>query len=230
MNWHEEYVDECPSTNAELLERDRLAHGTVLIANAQSAGRGRLGRQWSSPAGTQAIISVGLLPADVSRFGLLPLAAGLALVDALPEVRLKWPNDGLLHGKKVAGILCEAAADDASPCGMRVVIGMGINVSLTEFPVETATSLHLEGIDLSLDDVRTRVVRSLSRRYDQWADGYDLIPEYTQACASIGQHVRLIAPGGDITGTVDGIAPDGSVIVGGKAYSAGDVIHLRPHH
>lgn len=226
MKWLKEYVDLCASTNAELLERETLKDGAVLIARGQTGARGRLGRQWASPAGTQAIISVGLLPQDVSRFGLLPLAAGLALTDALPGVGLKWPNDGLVEGKKIAGILCEAAADAASPCGMRVVIGMGINV--TDAPLDTATCVQHQGWGLSVEEVVHRVLGALSVRVEQWAAGRDIVQEYSQVCTSVGQRVRLQAPGGDVVGKVDRISSDGSLIIAGKSYSAGDVTHLRP--
>lgn len=242
------FVAETGSTNTDLMNASEVAHGTVLFADLQTAGKGRLGRVWTAPAGSQVTFSVLLLPDSVDHLGTLPLAAGLAVTDAIPGTVLKWPNDVLLDGKKLCGILAEAGpvgqafkageinkaeinkAAVAEPVA-RVVLGMGINATLTasELPVPTATSLELEGLDSDRTSVALAVLRALHGRLTQWAN-HDprLMVDYRAVCSSIGQEVRLEAPTGTIVGTVDGVGEDGRISVGGEYYSAGDVIHLRP--
>ena len=217
-----DYVEQTGSTNTDLLERDDVASGTVLLADEQVAGKGRLGRAWSSPKGAQAILSVALQPESVDRLVVLPLAAGLAVTDTIPGAVLKWPNDVHLNGKKLVGILCEA--------GSRVVIGMGINVTLSkeQLPIAAATSLALEGRDTDRTELIIGVLRNLRRRIDQWEhNDPQLMVDYREVCSSIGKRVRLEAPGGDIHGTVDGVTETGQITIDGVSYSAGDVTHLR---
>ena len=234
------FQPEVGSTNTELMEDHAAAEGTVLLADLQTAGRGRLGRVWTAPAGTQVAFSVLLMPRTLDHLGTLPLAAGLAITDAFPGTVLKWPNDVLLDGKKLCGILAEAgpvgesygAQTEGEPAA-RVVLGIGINVSLTpeQLPVPTATSLDIAQGGIGKHDrteVAIAVLRNLKRRLEQWeARDARLMDDYRAVCSSIGLRVRLQAPGGDIVGTVDGVAADGRIQVGGEYYSAGDVIHLR---
>lgn len=217
-----EYVPQTGSTNTDLLARDDVRSGTVLLTDEQLAGKGRLGRTWTAPCGTQAILSVALHTSSLTRLGVLPLAAGLAITDTIPGTVLKWPNDVHLNAKKLAGILCEA--------GSSVVIGMGINVSLTqeELPIAAATSLELEGQPTERTDLIVALLRNLSRRIDQWEhDDPQLMADYRAVCSSIGKRVRLEAPGGDVEGTVDGVTESGQITIDGASYSAGDVTHLR---
>lgn len=146
--WHEvRVVSETGSTNADLLAEARSGapEGLVLVADAQTAGRGRMGRRWISTPGAALTFSVLLRPGGVpsGRLGWVPLLAGVAVVSALREeagveARLKWPNDVLIADAKLAGILAESWAE-------AIVVGIGINVSQTreELPMETATSLLL---------------------------------------------------------------------------------------
>jgi BirA family transcriptional regulator, biotin operon repressor / biotin---[acetyl-CoA-carboxylase] ligase len=157
-------VDEAGSTNVDLVAqaRDGAPSGTVLIANFQSAGRGRQGRTWSAPPGTGVAVSVLLHPVDVEpvRWGWLPLLAGLGVAEGLlryPGVPawLKWPNDVLIGDDKVAGILAERID---SPRGPAVVIGVGINVhsEAGDLPVPSATSLALQASDAALGGPHSR--------------------------------------------------------------------------
>ena len=119
----------------------------------------------------------------------------------------------------------------ANPPSARVVVGMGINVTLTreELPIEAATSLALEGLDTDRTELAITVLKNLRRRITQWEQqDPQLMADYRKVCSSIGQEVRLEAPTGDVIGTVEGVADDGRINVGGEYYSAGDVIHLRP--
>ncbi|WP_394282170.1 biotin--[acetyl-CoA-carboxylase] ligase [Corynebacterium sp.] len=219
-----EYVATTGSTNADL-----LAHGTpgtVLIAGTQTAGRGRLGREWSSPEGASIALSVLIDEPPVDRLGLLPLAMGLAACDAITGTQLKWPNDVLVGEKKLAGILAQADFNEAP----RIVVGIGINVNLTaeELPVPHATSLVLEGMEADPTAVVERLLVAFDRRQAQWKAGEaQLLDDYRAACVTIGQDVRLEAPGGEISGRADGVSERGEIIVDGTTYSAGDVTHLR---
>ena len=108
---------------------------------------------------------------------------------------------------------------------------MGINVTLTreELPIEAATSLALEGLETDRTQLAVTVLKNLRRRITQWEQqDPQLMADYRKVCSSIGQEVRLEAPTGDVIGTVEGVADDGRINVGGEYYSAGDVIHLRP--
>ncbi|MDK8762516.1 biotin--[acetyl-CoA-carboxylase] ligase [Corynebacterium sp. MSK218] len=258
-----EYTESTGSTNTDLMQADKVAGDTVLLTNEQSAGKGRLGRHWVSPAGSQLIFSVLLLPDSLDHLGTLPLAAGLAVTDSVDGAVLKWPNDVHIDGKKLCGILAEAGpvgeafksapktevskaeinkaevskaevapkTQAANPPSARVVVGMGINVTLTreELPIEAATSLALEGRDTDRTELAITVLKNLRHRITQWEQqDPQLMADYRKVCSSIGQEVRLEAPTGDVTGTVEGVADDGRINVGGEYYSAGDVIHLRP--
>lgn len=219
-----DYIDETGSTNTDLLADASAPDRSLLLAGHQTAGKGRLGRTWTAPAGAQLIFSTLLVDPDLSRIGTVTLAAGLAVTDAIDGAVLKWPNDVLIDGRKLAGILAEMSG------GNRVVIGVGINHELTrdELPVAHATSLVLEGIDRARVDLAIDVLRALRRRLDQWEDGDPaLLDDYRERCSSIGEKVRLEAPTGDIVGTVDEVADDGRILIDGEAYSAGDVTHLR---
>lgn len=221
------WVESTGSTNA-----DMLAHGepgTVLIADEQTEGKGRLGRHWVSPKGSQLAMSMVL---DVSEqpghFGLLSIAPGVAVTDVLPEAQLKWPNDVQIRGKKIAGIL---SALDLP----RAVVGIGINVAMRpeELPVETATALNLEGIDVDFDDFTIDVLTAMAQRLGQWKDGDpQLLADYRKVCSTIGQDVRIELRTSDdtgaVTGHVDGVTDEGEVLIDGRAFAVGDVHHLRP--
>jgi BirA family biotin operon repressor/biotin-[acetyl-CoA-carboxylase] ligase len=247
-------VDETGSTNADLAQaaRDGAPAGSVLLADHQSAGRGRLGRTWTAPPGTSIAMSVLLRPAaPLDRWTWLPLLAGLAVSDGIRQeadlpADLKWPNDVLVLGRKVSGVLAERVETSAGPA---VVIGMGVNVHLTaeQLPVPTATSLALVLAELGLGAFplhRTSLVsttlRSLERILARWEEVVavpDLGPDalalaYRERCATIGREVRISLSDGT---SVDGVARDvdayGRLVLetpdGSRTFGAGDVVHLR---
>lgn len=267
-----DFVEKTGSTNTDLMQATNVADGTVLLADEQLSGKGRLGRTWTAPAGSQVIFSVLLLPESLDRLGTLPLAAGLAVTDSIEGTVLKWPNDVHIDGNKLCGILAEAgpvgqafkaapkteltkvevgkaevnkaevnkaevnkaelnkAVGSAAPSA-RVVVGMGINVTLTreELPIEKATSLALEGRDTDRTELAITVLKNLRRRIVQWENqDPQLLRAYRAVCSSLGQQVRLETPSGDVIGHVDDIGEDGRIMVAGEYYSAGDVTHLRP--
>jgi BirA family biotin operon repressor/biotin-[acetyl-CoA-carboxylase] ligase len=241
-----EVVDRTESTNADVAEAARkgAAEGLVVVAEQQTAGRGRLGRGWESPPRAGLAVSVLLRPepaVPVGRYGWLPLLAGVALVEAvrrLGEVDavLKWPNDLLIDGRKCAGILAESVA------GAAVVLGIGLNVTLeeAELPRPDATSLALAGAACTDRGVLLRgVLRELAAGYRRWrdtgGDPYDsgLRDAYRMHCATIGRPVRAALPGGvTLTGTASDVDGDGRLVVTEgdgtlTAVAAGDIVHLR---
>jgi BirA family transcriptional regulator, biotin operon repressor / biotin---[acetyl-CoA-carboxylase] ligase len=245
-------VAETGSTNADLLAAAAggAAEGAVLAAEVQTAGRGRLGRQWVAPPRAALTFSVLLRPAAVppARRGWLPLLVGVAVAGALRgdagvDAWLKWPNDILVGGGKVAGILAEQSGD-------AIVVGVGINVSsrAEELPSAGATSLALAGAACA-DRQRLLVglLASLERWYLRWAGAEaagagatapgdaaacGLRQEYRRRCATLGREVRIALPGGaTLTGTASDVDELGRLVVVGPsgpvAVSAGDVIHVR---
>jgi BirA family biotin operon repressor/biotin-[acetyl-CoA-carboxylase] ligase len=215
----------------------------VLVAEAQTAGRGRMGRAWLSPPGAALMFSVLLRPAAVppGRRGWIPLLAGLAVASAVTAVagldaRLKWPNDVLAGDRKLAGILAEQSAG-------AIVVGVGINVSARrdELPVATATSLALEGAPgTGRAELLGAALGELERRYLSWAggtapgdpDASGLRAGYRRRCVTLGRPVRAEFPGGGTArGTALDVDPEGRLLLGTArgplAVSAGDVVHLR---
>lgn len=236
-----DYSEETGSTNADLVRAaaDGAPAWTAAITEYQNAGRGRHGRVWTAPKASQVTLSILIRPpaAAVSHIGTMPLVTGLALIDALGPsypAQLKWPNDVLLSGRKVCGILAEAAALGPAPA---IVIGLGLNVSLTqeELPVPHATSLELfseKPVDRT--ELTIAVLEALRRRLTQWMQQDPrLMDDYRAACSSIGAEVRVILPGDkELLGTCVGVADSGLLQVrdtGGAVHelAAGDVTHLR---
>jgi BirA family biotin operon repressor/biotin-[acetyl-CoA-carboxylase] ligase len=245
MPWRQlDVVAETGSTNADLLGRAEGGadiDGSVLLAEYQSAGRGRHGRQWSAPPRTQVALSVGVAGASVPRggWGWLPLATGVAVADALAsvgvEAGLKWPNDVLVGDGKLAGILAEVAAPTQV-----IVIGMGLNVTLTadEAPDPRATSLLILGASTT-DRIALarRILRELALRVDAWraAGGADaaLIADYQRHSLTLNSRVRASIPGDrEVVGMARSVDQTGRLCVdtGAEtvAISAGDITHLRP--
>ncbi|HKD89755.1 MAG TPA: biotin--[acetyl-CoA-carboxylase] ligase [Streptosporangiaceae bacterium] len=246
-------VDQTGSTNADLLAaaRSGAAAGTVLVAEEQTAGRGRLDRSWQSQPGASLTFSVLLRPSGVpaGSLGWLPLLTGVAMVSALRaqtglEISLKWPNDVLAGpaggaaagGGKLAGILAEQT-------GEAVVVGIGLNVSATEseLPAGPATSLLLAGAaDPDRQAILIALLTELERWYLRWSGGprpgdaeaCGLRASYLRWCATIGRDVRVEVPGAKaLTGRASDVDGGGRLLVtaddGVHAISAGDVVHVR---
>jgi BirA family transcriptional regulator, biotin operon repressor / biotin---[acetyl-CoA-carboxylase] ligase len=239
--WHVEVVAETTSTNADVAARFRAGEGEglVLVAEHQTAGRGRLGREWVSPAGSSLTVSFLVLPAgvDPARWPWLPLLTGIAAAAAVRrvtgvEVGLKWPNDVLAGGLKLGGILLERVERDGRAAA---VVGVGLNCTQTaaELPVPGATSLALAGADpLDRTALLAALVEELDHRLRRWAGGEDLRPEYLALCTTPGQEVRVSVPGGEVTGTAVDVDGSGRLVVrtaaGEEPLGAGDVVHVRP--
>jgi BirA family biotin operon repressor/biotin-[acetyl-CoA-carboxylase] ligase len=221
----------------------------VVVAEEQTAGRGRLDRAWTSPARAGLTFSVLLRPVGVppARWAWLPLLAGVALTRAVRrvaqvEARLKWPNDLLLDGSAGSGGGGKAAGVLAEVVGDAVVVGVGLNVTTTraELPAPEATSLLLAGAATTDRDTLLRaVLRELAEDYGVWcahagaADGSGLRAAYVESCATLGRQVRVTRPGREpLAGEAVDVDADGRLVVdtagGPVPIAAGDVIHLRP--
>jgi BirA family biotin operon repressor/biotin-[acetyl-CoA-carboxylase] ligase len=241
-----ELLPEAASTNQVAAERARAGapDGLLVVADHQTGGRGRLDRTWETPPGTAVTFSLLLRPTvPASSWPWLPLLVGHTVAKALTalgyDARVKWPNDVLLDGLKVAGILVERVDTDSGPAA---VVGVGVNVATAaeELPVPTATSLAVAKPDAapSREDVLLGVAAGIREGYDAWQAGGQeaadrLRASYVGQCATIGQEVRVDLPGGTtITGRAVDIDPDGRLVVetadGQQKVGAGDVVHVRP--
>ncbi|MFD1720877.1 biotin--[acetyl-CoA-carboxylase] ligase [Amnibacterium endophyticum] len=241
-----EVVERAGSTNADLVraagdDPEAWPAPAVLVTDHQTAGRGRQGRTWSAGAGDSLAISVLLDPGvPRERLGWLSLAAGAAMTRALRglgvEASAKWPNDVLIGGRKVCGVLAEALPD-----GRRVVVGAGLNHAgrAADLPVPTATSLAVEGgptdPDLLLAAYLTEL---LALSADLAAAGGDpdrgLREIVRRVSGTIGRRVRVSLPDGSaLEGEAVDVDSEGRIVVdttsihGRTAVPAGDVEHLR---
>lgn len=237
------------STNAHLrrdVESDPGGHPhlSVVLTTDQRAGRGRLDRTWTAPAGTALAISVllrvGAVP--VAARGWIPLIAGAAMTDAVAaqlsksEVALKWPNDVLLEGRKISGILAEVLP---GPDG-DVIVGAGVNTTMAEVDLPVATAVSFAAIGATADDDRL-IADFLTGLRDGIAElavsgaTPELRERIEKACSTIGHEVAVSLPDGDtLTGIAQRLDEHGRLVVGagdaGVAVSAGDVVHVRAVH
>lgn len=218
------YYLRLPSTNtlAQELARRQAPEGTILVAEAQTAGRGRLGRQWLSPFGAglycSLILRPPLPPADLPK---LTLLAAVAVVRAIREVtgidtRIKWPNDILLAGKKVGGILTETEAEQDQV--HHVVLGIGLNVNTRDFPeplAAVATSLAAGGRTWDRNQLLRRLLQVLDELYDQFlAQDYGrILAAWRQAAATLGNWVQVRQGERCYTGLALDITADGALIL-----------------
>lgn len=228
------------STNDDAWEAlASLGDGTAVIAEEQTAGRGRAGRSWAHAPGKGLALSVALrLGCDVRQAGVIPLAAGLATVQAchalgVPKARLKWPNDVLVGDAKIAGVLCEVRR--APGGGDAVVIGIGLNVGQLrdDFPSELAarsTSLALEGVGVAIEDAAAEVLNRLEPLWVEVQEGAReaVLAEWTRWGAHWGQWITVRTPSGLVEGTALRLDSDGALVVRlaegpEKTVIAGDV-------
>jgi BirA family biotin operon repressor/biotin-[acetyl-CoA-carboxylase] ligase len=221
--WHVERVAATGSTNDDLV---RLAperpDRSVLIADYQHAGRGRRDRRWTAMPGENLLASILFhdVPAEAME---LPRRVCLAALDACrphttATVALKWPNDVLLDGRKLAGVLAQRTADGS------VVVGVGINVG---WAPDGAARLESEVAPVQL-------LSELLAAFDRLpASGQELRERYRRELATIGQRVRVVLPDGELLGTATDLGYDGRLVVvddAGRSHrlGVGDVVHLRP--
>ena len=229
--WRLEVLASTGSTNAVVAERARAGEpaGLVVVAESQTAGRGRLDRSWTSPPRAGLTLSALVRPdLPAGQWPWLPLLTGLAVATAVREQAglaavLKWPNDVLVEGRKLCGVLVEVPQPGAA------VLGVGLNVTTRqdELPHDGATSLALAGATTT---DRGTLLRAVLRAVTvALADAPAARAAYRELCATTGQPVRVELPGGRrVEGTAEAVDDDGRLVVDGTAYGAGDVVHLRP--
>lgn len=257
------WFGEIDSTNRYLLDEARAGapEGLVAVADHQTAGRGRLGRSWVAPAASSLLVSILLRPSlAAGQLHLVNVSVGLAAADACGSVAkvepgLKWPNDLLVDGRKLAGVLAEAVlpgpraiggpgpggpGPGGGPGGPAVVVGAGINVNwpdeLPEKLVGAAVSLnHLAGRPVDRARLLVALLRSLEERLTVLAEPGGpraLMSEYRRRCATIGSAVRVDLADESFTGVATDLSDEGHLLVNTDAclrtVSAGDVVHLRP--
>ena len=223
---HLEYHEELDSTNnrAKRLGEEGAPDGTLVTADYQTAGKGRRGRGWVSERGTGIWMSLLLRP-DVppSSASMLTLVAAMAVVKGIKEATgldsgIKWPNDIVMNGKKICGILTEMSAELEHI--HYVVIGIGINANIREFPEEIrekATSLYLEsGETVVRSRVIAAVMKAMNQYYRVFVDHGDLtgfLEEYEEHLVNRGREVVVLAPGGEYQGISLGIDKTGELLV-----------------
>ncbi len=233
--WRVSVVEVTGSTQDDLsalVSRNEVTSGEVLVAEYQSAGRGRLDRTFDAPQSSALLFSLYLQPKrEKSEWSFLPLLAGLVSTFAMSELdprftaELKWPNDLQIAGKKLGGIIAQATSNG-------VILGLGINVGMdrSELPVEHATSLQIE--DFAVLD-RNLILASILNTFEEligrWEDGEDLRHLYRERSATLNQKIQVELPTGENTsGLAEDISPAGELILeDGQRITVGDIVHLR---
>ena len=251
LGWESvEVIEETGSTNADLLDRARSGSiaRRVLIADHQTQAKGRLDRRWEAPARTLIALSFGVaVERNGAELGWLPLVVGLSVGAMLaqyfnsyrtisgvpvPEPSLKWPNDVLVGGRKIAGILVQLTAK-----GDEAVVGVGLNVDQREdeLPVPTATSLRIEQVAAVRQQLVPLLLMELDKGLEQWrTQDPGLATAYRAHCSTIGQDVRVTLPGGgELLGRASSVDHHGRLVVTEedgtpRVVDAGDIEHVRP--
>lgn len=239
------YYEEIDSTNTEAkrLCGQNKGAGALVVADAQTAGRGRLDRSFCSPKGTGIYLSaVYTLDGSEKNLDLLSSLAGLAVRDTLynmynVQTALKWPNDVLYEGKKLCGILCEIVNAGGKP--KYVVVGVGLNLARGAFP-DDIDSIACTLSDCCSDEVdRNELCVELTHNLDRYIlrsralqeDSKEVFDRLKACSASVGQLVRVILPDREFDARVLDLAPNGGLVVSGKegeeVITAGEIIHIR---
>ena len=223
--WSVHAVEQIDSTQSAL-KSSSPKHGDVIVAEYQSAGRGRLDRTFEAQPGSALLFSAYIEPRrHRDEWGFIPLLVGLSVAEVLGiEFYTKWPNDILSDGGKVGGILCEVHGDG-------IVIGIGLNVSMTEeeLPVPTASSILLTvGRAPDRNELLPAILKEIAFNLAEWESGEDLIDDYLDSSATMGKRVSVQLPDGQkIEGMAAGISNNGELLLdSGEVISVGDIIHL----
>ncbi len=227
MNLEFRYVESIDSTNNELKRQgaEGLKEGVVLSAGMQTAGRGRLGHSWESPKSDSVATSILLRPTvsieNVSRLTILAAMAVSRMTEELYglERQIKWPNDVLIHEKKICGILTEMILKDNRPD--YVIIGIGVNVHQTEFPEDirdkaTSIDLELPSGRASRRAVTESIWTNFMKYYEDFQKTEDLaavVEEYNAHLVNLGREVRVLDPLGEYSGICEGIDATGALLV-----------------
>ncbi len=233
--FYQETIDST-NTKAKQLAEEGLAHGLVVSADMQNGGRGRRGKVWSSPKGTSISMSVLLKPTiHPSKASMLTLVAGLSMAEACQEligedkkVEIKWPNDLVIESKKICGILTEMSSE--LDYIHYVVIGIGVNVNIENFPEELgeiATSLKIiTGKQIKRAEVIAGCLKHFEKNYEIFLKTEDLeglIEDYNKKLVNIGKTVKVLNPGDEYTGKALGINAQGELLV---EKESGEVVQV----
>ncbi len=220
------YYEETGSTNidAKRLGEEGAAHGTIVVADKQNAGRGRRGRAWQSPAGKDIYFTILLRPSfEPDKASGLTLVMALSVAQAVErkcnlKAGIKWPNDVVLNGKKICGILTEMNME--TDYIQHVVIGVGINVNLDEMPEEisqTATSILREGGEKTARaELLQEVLARFEENYGMYEKELDLSymrEEYNSHLVNVGKQVKVLDPKGEFEGIARGINASGELLI-----------------
>jgi BirA family biotin operon repressor/biotin-[acetyl-CoA-carboxylase] ligase len=246
---------EIDSTNSELLRQAEAGfpEGGVVLAEAQSRGKGRLGRKWISPSGTNLYLSLLLRPSDPYLSPFLSLLSAVAAAEAIEATTgisplIKWPNDLLIPTpageRKLGGILLELSSPATDPSLHLLIVGIGINVNLPqkEFPPEIASEAVslCELVRQPVD--RNRLAAELLNRMEAWytrlrsggpKEREEIRLAWIKRSGTLGRRVRIVRPQQTLIGTAEGITPEGALILRlesgeTETFAAADVVHLRP--
>jgi len=240
--WRVEHFDEIDSTNTYLKElvTDDLVEGHVVMADFQTAGRGRLDRQWDSPPRASLLCSILLRPPlEADQLQLVVAAVALSARTALERLsglraQLKWPNDLVVGANKLAGLLAEVIDTGR---GFAVVVGIGVNLSFDGPDDVAATSVRREtGLTIvprALLDILLEELESRRELLDSDDGRAALRREYERALSTIGLFVRVEQHRGTFTGRALGVDDEGRLLVDvdgvTTAFGVGDVVHVRLH-
>lgn len=220
------FYEKTGSTNidAAQLAKDGAPHGTVVVAGEQTAGKGRRGRSWQAPAGSNLYFSMVLRPNfSADKASMLTLVMAMSVARAVREqcsleAQIKWPNDIVVNKKKVCGILTEMTLEARSI--EYVIVGVGINVNQQEFPEdirETATSLTCEsGREFSREELLQKVLEYFEADYEIFLKTEDmslLMEDYNAWLVNMDSQVKVLEPSGEYTGMACGINEKGELLV-----------------
>lgn len=221
------------STNLQLARNlsSTTSHFSAVLAASQSAGQGRLGRNWESPANSSLAISIYLEPKAIPEPGWVTLLAALAVKRAIAQLGVvgggvKWPNDVLVSGKKISGILAQLLPGGA------VILGIGLNLRAQGSELATATSLQELGVECDFDSAAALIGSHLRQLLEQFfVDSVSVKEQFAQNCVTLGLRVRAELPGGgELVGLASEIDDGGQLVIlspEARSLSAADVWHLR---
>ncbi len=240
------YFPECESTNDEVrkLADAGEPEGALVVADFQTAGRGRMGRVWQAPRGSSLLFSLLLRPPiEPGRALQAVMAASLGAAEGIRRACdlpacLKWPNDILIRGKKAGGILCELGLEGVTL--KYVIVGVGLNVNFDPRTVEgippEATSIQRElGRPQPRGSLLRAVLEEIEPRYRAVCRGESLREEWARALETIGRRVRVTLPDGEIDGTAESVDDSGALVLrlddsSLRTILAGDVVHVESDH
>lgn len=226
MEWNILHLEEIDSTNTEVRRQSQQGalQGFVISAEKQTAGKGRRGRSWESPAGNNLYFSILLRPeVELAKTPMLTLIMAYSVARAIEQLedmqpKIKWPNDLILSGKKICGILTEMHISEGHI--EDVIIGTGMNVNVTDFPEELAdkaTSLYLEtGKKIDREALLNTVLAEFGKQYERFLEVQDLSylqEEYNQRLINKDREVLVLEPGNEYQAVAQGINSAGELLV-----------------